>query len=94
VVVSSTYGSVTNAAYQVVVNPANVALGLFPGVYIIGTVGYSYTIQATTNLADTAAWVTKTNLIRSSPNQIWVDTATDTSLPQNPKKFYRVLPGQ
>jgi hypothetical protein len=94
VVISSPYGSVTNTAYQVVVNPANTSLGIFPGVYITGTAGYSYTILSTTNLADTNAWVTLTNIAIPTTPYIWVDTATDTTLPGNPKKFYRVVAGQ
>lgn len=94
VVVSSPYGSVTNAAYQVVINPANISLGTFPGVYITGTVGYSYTIQSSTNLADTNAWVTLTNITIPTPSYIWVDISTDTTKPGNPMKFYRALPGQ
>lgn len=94
VVVSSAYGSVTNTAYQVVVNPANIALGTFPGVYITGTVGYNYTIQGTTNLADPNAWVTITNLTLTSPMQIWFDGSSDLSQPANPRKFYRVQSGQ
>ncbi len=52
VVVSNSYGSVTNTPEQVVVNPANVSLGLFAGVIIQGTVGYNYTIQSSTHLSD------------------------------------------
>lgn len=94
VVVSSAYGSVTNTAYQVVVNPAGIALGLFPGVYITGTAGYSYTIQSTTNLADTNAWETVTNITIPTASYLWVDTATDTTLSPNSKKFYRVIAHQ
>ena len=94
VVVSSAYGIVTNTAYQVVVNPANIALGTFPGVYITGTVGYSYTIQSTTNLADTNAWVTLTNITLTVPSQIWDDNQTDLTKPGNSQKFYRILSGQ
>ena len=39
VVVSSPLGSVTNTPEQVVVNPAGVSLGMFPGVYVSGVVG-------------------------------------------------------
>lgn len=94
VVVSSTYGSVTNTAYQVVVNPANTTIGTFPGIYINGTVGYTYGVQSTTNLADTNAWVTVTNLTLGLPVMIWTDTNTDISQPGYPRKFYRVVAGQ
>jgi probable HAF family extracellular repeat protein len=94
VVVSSALGSVTNTSYQVVVNPANVALQLCPNVVIQGTVSYNYIIQSTTNLADTNSWVTQTNLTLTQPIQFWDDTNTDVNQPSNPQKFYRVLPGQ
>ena len=94
VVVGSPYGSVTNAAYQVVVNPANTALGTCPEIYITGTIGYTYTIQSSTDLANTNAWVTLTNLTLGAASIIWADTATDLTKSANPKKFYRVLPGK
>ncbi len=94
VVVSSVYGSATNTAYQVVVNPANTSIGLFAGVTIQGTIGYSYNIQSTTNLSDPNSWVTVTNLTLTSPIQIWDDNSSDVHNPNNPQKFYQVLPGQ
>ncbi len=95
VVVTGPFGSVTNTPEQVVVNPAGVAFGgLYPSVIIQGVVGYNYLIQNTTNLSDTNSWVTVTNLTLTQPIQLWVDTNTDASLPANPLRFYRVLPGQ
>jgi N-acetylneuraminic acid mutarotase len=94
VVVTSPFGSVTNAPEQVVVNPAGVAFGgIYPSVIIRGVVGYSYAIQDNANLADTNSWVTLTNLTLTQPIQLWVDTNTDAALPANPLRFYRVLPG-
>jgi Concanavalin A-like lectin/glucanases superfamily len=93
VVVSSSLGSVTNTPYQVVVNPANVSLGLYPGITVSGTVGYTYTIQGTTDLSDTNAWVTLANLTLTQPVQIWSDYTADTTQSQNPRKFYRVVAG-
>jgi hypothetical protein len=94
VVVSSPLGSVTNAPAQVVVNPAGVSLGLYPGVEIDGVVGYNYIIQRTEDLTNTNAWLTLTNVTLTQPVQVWVDTNTDASLPANQRRFYRVLPGQ
>ena len=94
VVVSSSLGSVTNTPYQVVVNPANISLGLFAGVIIQGTVGYSYTIQATTDLSTTNSWATVTNITLTSPIQIWNDNSSDVHSAGNPQKFYQVIPGQ
>jgi hypothetical protein len=94
VVVSSPYGSITNAAYQVVVNPAGVSLGFYPGLTISGVAGYSYIIQSSTNLANTNGWVTLTNLTLTQPVQLWVDTNVDASSPFNSQTFYQILPGQ
>jgi hypothetical protein len=93
-VVSSQYGSVTNIAEQVVVNPAGISLGFYPGLTISGVAGYSYIIQSSTNLANTNSWVTKTNLTLTLPMQLWIDTNVDASSPFNTKTFYQVLPGQ
>jgi hypothetical protein len=94
VVVSSALGNVTNTPEQVVVEPAGVSLGFSPTVTINGVVNYSYTIQSTTNLTETNAWVTLTNLTLTQPVQIWVDTSVDASSPFYSKYYYRVLPGQ
>jgi hypothetical protein len=94
VVVSTAHGSVTNTAYQVVVNPAETATGTCPIIYITGTTGYSYMIQSTTDLSDTNAWMSVTNVILPYTPFIWADTATDTSKASNPRRYYRVIPGQ
>jgi hypothetical protein len=94
VVVTSPFGSITNAPEQVVVNPAGISVALYPGVTIQGVVGYSYLIQSTANLADTNSWVTVTNLTLTQPTELWIDTNTDASLPANAQRFYQVLPGQ
>jgi len=92
VVVTNSYGSATNTPEEVVVNPANVSLGLFAGVIIQGTVGYNYTIQGATNLSDPNSWMTLTNLTLTAPVQIWSDYSVDVHT--SPQKFYRILPGQ
>lgn len=94
VVVSSLYGSVTNTPEQVVVNPAGVSFGLYPGVTVTGTVGYTYNIQATRDLSNTNSWTNVATLTLELPVQLWMDTNVNTTLPGNPQRFYRVLPGQ
>ena len=94
VVVSSPFGIITNVAAQVIVNPAGLSLGFSPTLTISGETGYSYIIQSATDLTDTNAWVTLTNLTLTQPVQLWVDTNVDVTSPFNPKYFYRVLPGQ
>jgi hypothetical protein len=93
VVVSSLFGSVTNVAAQVIVNPAEVAIGFYAGLTISGAAGNSYIIKSSANLADTNSWVTLTNLTLTEPVQLWVDTNEEVS-PFNPMHFYQVLPGQ
>lgn len=94
VIVSNAFGIVTNTPYQVIVNAADIALGLCPEVIINGTVGYNYVIQSSTDLSNTNSWITVTNLTLNQPLEIWADTSTDTTQPNNPRKFYRVLSGQ
>jgi hypothetical protein len=94
VVVRSLFGSITNVAAQVIVNPAGLSLGFSPTLTIGGVAGYSYVIQSSTNLADTNAWVTLTNLTLTQPVELWVDTSVDASTPFYTKYYYRVLPGQ
>lgn len=93
VVVSSPLGSVTNTPEQVVVNPAGVSIGIYPGVTVSGVVGYTYIIQSTSNLSNTNSWVTVATLTLEEPTQLWMDINNNASLPGNPQRFYRVLPG-
>jgi hypothetical protein len=94
VVVSSPFGSVTNTPSQVVVNPAGVCIGMYPGVKITGTAGYNYSIQSTPSLSNTNGWITNTNLTLQTTQQIWFDSTINVYNPGNPQRFYRVVPGQ
>lgn len=87
VVVTSQYGSVSNTPAALVVNPANVSLGLYAGVIIDGTTGYTYGIEYTTNLQN-AVWHSLTNVTLTQPVEMWVDTSVN--VPTAPKRFYRV----
>ena len=91
VVVSSPWGSITNEPSQLVVNPANIGLGLYAGITIEGVPGYTYEIQYNTNLANTNSWLTITNLTLTQPVELWIDTSTVVPAPGVPKRFYRVL---
>ncbi|MEI6566561.1 MAG: immunoglobulin domain-containing protein, partial [Verrucomicrobiota bacterium] len=90
----SPLGSVTNSPGQVVVNPAGVTLGLYPGVTIEGVVGYRYLVQRSQDLSNTNSWTTMTNLTLQKAVQLWIDTNSNVALPNTPNSFYRVLPGQ
>ena len=91
VVVSSPWGSVTNVPAQLIVNPANIAVGLYAGVTIEGTPGYLVDIQYTTDLRDTNSWVTATNLTLSQSVELWVDRSVNVQSPANARRYYRVI---
>lgn len=91
VVVSNTVASVSSATAPLVVNPAGVSLGLYPGLTIQGVVGRTYGIQYVTILNTTSQWTTLTSVTLTQPIQLWMDTNTDASLPGNPQRFYRVI---
>ena len=92
VVVSSPLGSVTNPPAQVVVNPAGVSLGMYAGITVTGTVGYAYSIQATTDLSKTNSWTTVATLTLMQPVQLWVDISVSAFT--NPHRYYRVVPAE
>ena len=89
IVLDSAFNSITSNPAILTVNPAGVAIALYPGVRIDGVVGLTYGIQFTTNLADTNSWLGLTNLTFSAATEIWYDSVP-ASLSQ---RFYRVLPG-
>jgi hypothetical protein len=90
VVVSSLLGSATNTA-QLIVNPAGTDLGMYAGITITGSTGYTYEIQYSTDLGAANSWITLTNLTLQQPVELWVDTSTNTL--RTAHRFYRVLPG-
>jgi hypothetical protein len=92
VVVNGPLGSVTNTAAQVVVNPAGVSLGLYPGLTITGTVGYTYNIQSNPDLTNPNGWTTVAAVTLWQPTQFWVDVNNNAASPTNQHRFYRVLP--
>lgn len=88
VVVTSPYGSITNTPAQLVVNPANISLGLAAMITIEGVAGFTYGIEYTTDLQNTNSWQSLTNITLTQPIQIWADTSTNVLT--SPKRFYRV----
>jgi hypothetical protein len=94
VVVTSPLGSVTNTPAQVVVNPAGVSLGMYPGVTISGVVGYNYIIQGNPDLTNTNGWTNLAEVTLVQPVQLWVDVSVNAASPTNQHRYYRVLPGQ
>jgi len=94
VVISSSLGSATNAPAQVVVNPAGVSLGLYPGITVTGTVGYTYDIQSNPDLTNPNGWTTVATLTLWQPVEFWVDVNNNAASPTNQHRFYRVIPAQ
>jgi Concanavalin A-like lectin/glucanases superfamily len=94
VVVNSTLGSVTNPPAEVAVYPSQATVGLYPGIFLIGTVGETFTIQENADLTDSNGWSTVGSVTLTQPGQLWVDTNTDASLPANPRRFYRIVPDE
>ena len=88
--VTNLFGSVTSSPAALIVNPAGVSLGLYPGLTISGAVGKDFGIQYTTNLVITN-WTTITTLTLTQPMQLWVDTNANVSAGNNPQRFYRVV---
>ena len=60
--VTNLYGSVISDPATLIVNPAGVSLGLYPGLSITGAVGKTFGIQYITNVAATTGWVPITNV--------------------------------
>ena len=89
-VVATNYsGSYTSNPANLTINPAGVAIALYPGLKIDGVVGLTYGIQYSTNLANPNGWIGLTNLTFTQPTEIWYD-----SIPASPaRRFYLVLPG-
>ena len=83
---------VTSVPARLLVNPAGISLGLYPGVTVDAVVGKTYGIQYTTTVSQTNSWLTLTNFTLTQPVQLWIDTEADTTSGKHPKRFYRVVP--
>jgi hypothetical protein len=82
--VTNLYGSVISDPATLIVNPAGVSLGLYPGLSITGAVGKTFGIQYITNVAATTGWVPIANVTLTQHVQLWMDTS-------QPRRFYRVV---
>jgi len=77
-------------AVELVINPANISLGLYAGITIDGVVGYTYGIEYTTDLTNTNSWQNLTNVTLTQPVELWVDRSVNVHAPGVEKRFYRV----
>ncbi len=89
--VSNNFGSITSTPTLLVVNPAGIALGMYPGLTIEGTVGRNFGIQFTTDVSATNTWTTLTNITLTQPVQLWMDTSVNVSDGTQPRRYYRIV---
>jgi len=89
--VTNKYGSVTSTPAQLVVNPAGITLGMYPGLTIEGTVGKNFGIQYTTDVTATNSWTTLTNITLTQPVQLWLDTGVNVYDGTQPRRYYRIV---
>jgi len=91
VVITNSVGSVTSNPALLIINAAGISMGLYPGITIAGVVGNTYGIQYTTNLFQSTAWITVTNLTLTDAVQLWVDTNPDAMVGTAPHRTYRIV---
>jgi hypothetical protein len=92
VVISNAYGTVTSDAATLIVNPASISLGTYPGLTITGAVGRSFDIQYVTFGSGTnVSWTTITNITLTEPSQLWLDTDAGAAAGFSPTRLYRVV---
>jgi len=75
--------SITNNPSVQVVAGANLGIGTFTGVTITGTVGRTYQVQSSPDLA---SWTTRATLLLTSSPFLWIDQS-----PVSGNKFYRAV---
>ena len=88
VVVTYTGGSVTSApALLVVTGQSYLLLGLYPGLTLHGTVGRTYEIEYTVDVAPPTNWLPLATVTLTNSPWLWFDTqATNAS-----QRFYRAV---
>jgi hypothetical protein len=91
VIVYNQYGAVTSQEARLEVKAAHLKLGLAPKLAIGGVAGKTYGIQYTTSLEEPVSWTTLTNITLDQPTQTWYDYDADTSLPEQPHRYYQVI---
>lgn len=93
VVVSNASMALTNTG-RLLIKPADIRIDLepnnVPALQIAGVSGYNYRIQSTSDVTDTNAWTTITNLTLPAAVYSWTNSAEGNL---NGHRFYRILPG-
>ncbi len=81
-VVGSALGPVAS-----VQTPAGLDIQVYAGLTITGSVGTVYSIECVTNLTETNAWVSLTNLMLPTSPHLWLDT----NRPATVRRYYRAV---
>jgi hypothetical protein len=83
VVVTNSFGAITNCAYLSVLD-----LKMFAGVILAGPVGTNYRIDYVNAVGGGNNWQTLTTLTLTTSPSTWIDIASASQ----PKRFYRAVP--
>ena len=67
--------------------PPIIGVQLYAGLTLTGAVGTVYSIQYVTDLSQTNAWITLTNLTLTRSPYLWIDTTQ----PAQTRRFYRAV---
>jgi len=86
VIVSNTFGSVTSAPVQLVVNDACVDLRMYAGLNMSGLLGADYVLSCTTNLGTPTIWAPLATNTMPTNGWFYLDMAS----PFSPQRFYKV----
>jgi hypothetical protein len=86
VIVSNTFGSVTSAPVQLVVNDACVDLRMYAGLNMSGLPGADYVLSCTTNLGTPTIWAPLATNTMATNGWFYLDMAS----PFSPQRFYKV----
>src|SRR5262245_37115674 len=62
-------------------------INVFPGIRITGAFGAVYTVQTSTNVAQSNSWRALAFVRLATTNMVFVDTST----PASPSRFYRTV---
>ena len=91
VAVYNAFGTITSQSGVLTVSPAELSIGLYPGVMIHGVVGRTYGVEYAVDPSEATSWISLTNITLSEPLQLWIDTEANTTGTNWPKRFYKVI---
>jgi hypothetical protein len=89
--VNNSVGNIISEKAVLTVYPADISIGLFPGVLIRGVVGRTYGVEFTVDPTAATSWQQLTNFTLIDPQQLWIDTTANTTTTNWSKRFYKVI---